>query len=218
MSKPTHCLCWVEMVESCYHLLQKYGFIILEQFTRFINFNVNHVISISLTSNDESGYRFLPTKKNRMRNRLEKETRDAIRMLINNCSRTANNSKGLLSLLMYPLKNQDDKEETLDIEEVIDECKTFYFAGKETTANLLTWAFLLLALHQDWQSKAREEIVRACKNGIPTAENIADIKIVSSAVIAVPILCGSSCSQSHKPCIVLIICLMALKYDIKGLT
>ncbi|XP_009790069.1 cytochrome P450 734A1 [Nicotiana tabacum] len=125
------------------------------------------------------GFRFLPTKKNRMRNRLEKETRDAIRMLINNCSRTANNSKGLLSLLMYPLKNQDDKEETLDIEEVIDECKTFYFAGKETTANLLTWAFLLLALHQDWQSKAREEIVRACKNGIPTAENIADIKIVS---------------------------------------
>ncbi|XP_009588274.1 cytochrome P450 734A1-like isoform X2 [Nicotiana tabacum] len=125
------------------------------------------------------GFRFLPTKKNRMRNRLEKETRDAIRMLINNCSRTENNSKGLLSLLMYPLKNQDDKEETLDIEEVIDECKTFYFAGKETTANLLTWAFLLLALHQDWQSKAREEIVRACKNGIPTAENIADLKIVS---------------------------------------
>ncbi|KAJ8532425.1 hypothetical protein K7X08_012348 [Anisodus acutangulus] len=125
------------------------------------------------------GFRFLPTKKNRLRSRLEKETRDAIRTLISNCSRTANNSKSLVSLLMYPLKNQDDKEKTLDIEEVLDECKTFYFAGKETTANFLTWAFLLLALHQEWQSKAREEVVCACRNGIPTAENIADLKIVS---------------------------------------
>lgn len=125
------------------------------------------------------GFRFLPTKKNRLRKRLEKETGDAIRMLLNNCSRTANNSKSLLSLLMHPIKNQDDKQETLDIEEVVDECKTFYFAGKETTANFLTWAFLLLALHQEWQSKAREEVVRACRNGIPTAENIADLKIVS---------------------------------------
>ncbi|CAN4080165.1 unnamed protein product [Withania somnifera] len=91
------------------------------------------------------GFRFLPTKKNRLRSRLEKETRDAIRKLIINCSRTANNSKSLLSLLMSPFKNQGDKKETLDIEE----------------------------------SKAREEVVRACRNGIPTAENIADFKIVT---------------------------------------
>lgn len=125
----------------------------------------------------------MPTKKNRFRSRLEKETRDAIRKLINNFSKTGNNSKSLLSLLMYPLKNHDGKQEALDIEEVVDECKTFYFAGKETTANFLTWAFLLLALHQEWQSKARKEVVCACRNGIPTAENIADLKMVSSARI-----------------------------------
>ncbi|PHT42702.1 hypothetical protein CQW23_16727 [Capsicum baccatum] len=125
------------------------------------------------------GFRFLPTKKNRFRSKLEKETRDAIRKLINNFSETGNNSKSLLSLLMYPLKNHDGKQEALDIEEVVDECKTFYFAGKETTANFLTWAFLLLALHQEWQSKVRKEVVCACRNGIPTAENIADLKMVS---------------------------------------
>lgn len=56
----------------------------------------------------------------------------------------------LLGLLM-----QDNK---LTTRELVDECKTFFFGGHETTALALTWTLLLLATHEDWQNQIRDEI------------------------------------------------------------
>ncbi|XP_010060929.2 cytochrome P450 734A1 [Eucalyptus grandis] len=121
------------------------------------------------------GFRFLPTRKNRQRWRLEKEIRQAVRKLIENNLKSRENLSNFLALL-----TSSHEGERLGVEEVIDECKTFYFAGKGTTATLLTWALLLLAKHQEWQDKAREEVIRVCgKTGLPAAENLNELKTVT---------------------------------------
>ncbi|KAJ8772579.1 hypothetical protein K2173_027756 [Erythroxylum novogranatense] len=141
-----------------------------------------HLAAESLRSLNIPGLRFIPTKKNREGWRLEKEIRDSVRMLIkdNGSKATQQNSSNLLSLLMSSHKNRNGEEETLGVEEIIDESKTFYFAGKETTANLLTWALLLLASHQEWQDKAREEVLRVLgTKEVPVAEDLHNLKLVS---------------------------------------
>ncbi|XP_077229450.1 cytochrome P450 734A1-like [Tasmannia lanceolata] len=123
------------------------------------------------------GFRFVPTKKNIRRWTLDKEIRQSLRKLIQLNREMSENTKNLLGLMIFANKNQEEKQR-IGIEEIIDECKTFYFSGKETTSNLLTWALLLLALHQEWQSKAREEIISVYGCDTPTENTLNQPKIV----------------------------------------
>ncbi|KAF5743529.1 hypothetical protein HS088_TW08G00113 [Tripterygium wilfordii] len=49
-------------------------------------------------------------------------------------------------------------KKTLTRRELVDECKTIFFGGYETTALAITWTLLLLALNPNWQEQLREEI------------------------------------------------------------
>ncbi|KAJ3676333.1 hypothetical protein LUZ60_003745 [Juncus effusus] len=126
------------------------------------------------------GFRFIPTNKNRKRWKLGKEIQESLRRLTEKNRIKLENSNSLLGMMLAASKAEG---QGLEMEEIIEECKQFYFAGKLPTANLLTWAVFLLAFHQEWQHNAREEVLRVCGKGkCPTADDLANLKTVSMII------------------------------------
>jgi len=64
----------------------------------------------------------------------------------------------------------------------VDECKTFFFAGQDTTSHLLTWIMFLLSRHPEWQEKLREEVLRECGDAVPNPDTVAKLKLVSKTL------------------------------------
>ncbi|EOY05289.1 Cytochrome P450 [Theobroma cacao] len=83
-----------------------------------------------------------------------------------------------LGLLIASYHDLDDKNR-LSVEDLVDECKTFYFAGQETTNSLLAWTVFLLAVHRDWQEKARREVIEIFGNQNPHSEGLAKLKTIT---------------------------------------
>ena len=61
---------------------------------------------------------------------------------------------------------------------IIDNCKTIYFAGHETTATAASMALVLLAAYLDWQARARAEVLETCSDGVPDADMLRRMKMV----------------------------------------
>ncbi|XP_073131607.1 cytochrome P450 CYP749A22-like [Henckelia pumila] len=75
-----------------------------------------------------------------------------------------------------------DKQNRISVDNIIDECKVFFLAGHETTGSLLTWIFLFLGIHTDWQEKARNEVFQVFGQENPKSEGLARLKIVSMII------------------------------------
>ncbi|KAI8527488.1 hypothetical protein RHMOL_Rhmol12G0079200 [Rhododendron molle] len=72
-----------------------------------------------------------------------------------------------------------DEKNRISIDDMVDECKTFYLAGQETTNGLIAWSIFLLAIHTDWQEKARKEVIQLFGQENPNPEGIARLKTMS---------------------------------------
>ncbi|KAK7822129.1 cytochrome p450 cyp749a22 [Quercus suber] len=70
----------------------------------------------------------------------------------------------------------------ISIQDLVDECKTFYFAGQETTNSLLAWTVLLLAIHTDWQEEARKEVLNFFGHQNPNPDGITKLKTMGMII------------------------------------
>lgn len=99
--------------------------------------------------------------------RLGKEIDGLLLSIINDRKKSNNGGpqQDLLGLLLADSVIGGNLGNVLTARELVDECKTFFFGGHETTALALTWTMLLLATHPDWQTQLREEIKEVIGEG-----------------------------------------------------
>ncbi|KAK8987956.1 hypothetical protein V6N11_065560 [Hibiscus sabdariffa] len=84
-------------------------------------------------------------------------------------------------LLVHAYHDSDNKNK-ISLEDLVDECKTFYLAGQDTVNSLLAWTVLLLAIHGDWQERARSEVIQIFGNQNPHHEGISKLKIITMII------------------------------------
>jgi len=68
--------------------------------------------------------------------------------------------------------NHEESGDYMDPRRLRDEVLVTFFAGHETTAQLLTWTWLLLAQHPEVEAKLHDELARALKGHSPFANDI----------------------------------------------
>ncbi|MCS7060448.1 MAG: cytochrome P450 [Anaerolineae bacterium] len=79
-------------------------------------------------------------------------------------------------LLDTLLSARDDTTgEVMDDAQVYDEVITIFFAGHETTAQALSWAWYLLAKHPDAESRLHEEVDRVLGGRTPTLSDLPNL-------------------------------------------
>ncbi|RZR76526.1 hypothetical protein BHM03_00001361 [Ensete ventricosum] len=129
---------------------------------------------------------FLPAERKKRIKALDREIRELLGSIIKKREEDIKNVKAsngnLLGLLlestMTDSQEHGNNNAGMTIEEVIEECKLFYFAGQETSAVLLTWTMILLSMHPEWQVRAREEVLRVFGENKPDFDGLSRLKTV----------------------------------------
>nr|XP_043632600.1 cytochrome P450 CYP72A219-like isoform X1 [Erigeron canadensis] len=147
----------------------------------------SHLIMKAANSFYIPGSRYLPTKNNKRMKEIDREVKSSIENIID--KRVAAMKAGeassddLLGILLdsnhKEIKEHGSSNFGLSIVEVIEECKLFYFAGQETTANTLVWTIILLSQYTDWQTRARDEVLHIFGDKEPDIDGLNHLKVIN---------------------------------------
>ncbi len=121
---------------------------------------------------------WVPTRRNREFHRAL-ETIDSVVLGLIRARQAARASgecpRGDLLDMLLDAEDAETGERMTD-QEVLDEVKTVFAAGHETTANALTWTWLLLSEYPEAGKKLKAELDAALGSRLPTLDDIPDLR------------------------------------------
>ncbi|KAL5795113.1 hypothetical protein ACOSP7_003707 [Xanthoceras sorbifolium] len=132
------------------------------------------------------GLRYLPSKNNREIWKLEREINLMILKAVKQRVE-ASKEKDFLQRILEGAKSSVHDYNGLSSEIsqdkfIVDNCKSMYFAGHETSAITTSWVLLLLAAHPEWQACVRAELVEVCGDGLPDADLLPNLKTMTTVI------------------------------------
>ncbi|XP_051152170.1 cytochrome P450 CYP72A219-like [Andrographis paniculata] len=132
------------------------------------------------------GWRFIPTQHNRRMKEIVRIIESTVMSIIEKRMKSIKAGEGSGDDLLGLLLGSNIKEIEvggskfgMSMEEVIEECKLFYFAGQETTSTLLVWTMILLGKYTDWQSRARDEVLQLFGKRKPEYHELNHLKTIN---------------------------------------
>ncbi|WOL16339.1 Cytochrome P450 [Canna indica] len=131
------------------------------------------------------GLRYLPTKQAREAWRVSKEINSLILKTVKDGNASKEHCTSQQNLLQAILRSTNSGLLTCTNTSdsfVVDNCKNIYFAGHETTAITTSWCLMLLALHPEWQARARAEAKEICGSRSPDANSLQKMKILTMVI------------------------------------
>lgn len=116
---------------------------------------------------------FVPTARNRRLLGAGETLDRVVHEIIAARRRRADDSGDLLSMLLQA--RDAETGETMSDQQVRDEVMTLLLAGHETTANLLSWTWYLLAQHPEAERRLHDELERVLAGAPATAAQLGEL-------------------------------------------
>ncbi|HVO41986.1 MAG TPA: cytochrome P450 [Aggregatilineales bacterium] len=123
---------------------------------------------------------WIPTPNNRDRRAVQEILTRTITRMIEDRRASGDDKGDLLSMLLLAVDEDDGG--TMTNQQARDEAMTLFLAGHETTANALTWTWVLLAQHPEIEARLLEELRRVLIGRAPTVDDLANLPYVERII------------------------------------
>ncbi|KAG5222203.1 cytochrome P450 family protein [Salix suchowensis] len=134
------------------------------------------------------GSRFFPSNYNRQIKSKKMEMDKLLLGIIQSrkdcveIGRSSSYGNDLLGMLVNEMESRRIDGFNINLQLIMDECKTFFFAGHETTSLLLTWTIMLLASNPTWQEKVRAEVNEVCNGEAPSIDHLSKFNLLNMVI------------------------------------
>ncbi|XP_010540137.1 PREDICTED: cytochrome P450 72C1-like [Tarenaya hassleriana] len=133
------------------------------------------------------GYRYLPTKFNKRLKDTGREVKSMLKAMIKtkemaiDAADKIHDMDLLSSMLVSNSKLIKDQGPAagLTLDDIVGNVEQFYEAGQSATSSLFVWTLVMLCRHQDWQDRARDEVLRVFGKNEPDFDGLSHLKIVT---------------------------------------